>query len=398
MRVQKRKANSRPPKWVAIDLFCGAGGMSLGLIHAGYSVIAGVDNEPACRATYEQITNADGSSPEFICKDIFPKTADHPSGQQDELTGQLTAVMAKAMQNEPQTRLLLAICAPCQPFTTITRVPISEQRKFRRKNDKNLLLTTLSLIEALNPDAIVVENVEGIGSGSQSILSVFQEQLAQLDFEFDYRVINASRFSVPQNRRRTIGLALDRKRYSTELTIPEFSNGPAAPKAGEILARFPPLAAGEAHSSVPNHRTRGLSDLNLKRISCAPPGESNHYLLNTPYGDLSLECHKRLKSKTGKATFSDTYTRMHPEEFAPTITTKFISITNGRFGHCDTRQHRALSVREAAALQTFPDDFIFHPESNLEFTAKLIGNAVPPALAKYLGEFAIAATGKKIAL
>lgn len=184
---------------------------------------------------------------------------------------------------------------------------------------------------------------------------------------------------MPQNRRRTIGIAFDRQRYSFDFEVS--SSDPRVKRqftVAEAIGHLPPLAAGESHASLANHRARALSDLNLKRISCAPPGASNEYLRATKYGDLSLACHARLESKNGKRSFSDTYTRMKGDDVAPTITTKSMSISNGRFGHYDTTQNRALTPREAALLQTFPARYVFHPEGNIEFAATLIGNAAPP--------------------
>ncbi len=76
---------------------------------------------------------------------------------------------------------------------------------------------------------------------------------------------------------------------------------------------------------------------------------------------------------------------MRGNDLAPTITTKCIAISNGRFGHYDINQNRALSPREAALLQTFPQDYVFFPEENIEFSATVIGNAVPPRLAEFFG-------------
>ncbi len=157
----------------------------------------------------------------------------------------------------------------------------------------------------------------------------------------------------------------------------------------EAIGHFPPLAPGECDPRIPNHRARALSDLNLKRISCAPPGESNLYLKNTPYGDLSLGCHQRLEKRQGKPSFSDTYTRMSGDDVGPTITTRSLSVSNGRFAHYDTRQNRAITPREAASLQTFPKGYVFFPEESMEFASTLIGNAVPPKLAKFFGAYIV---------
>ena len=114
------------------------------------------------------------------------------------------------------------------------------------------------------------------------------------------------------------------------------------------------------------------------------PGESNFGFAEIEYdgGDLSLPCHRRLDEK-GKRGFGDVYTRLHPNRPAPTITTRFISISNGRFGHYDESQVRGLSLREGAALQSFPDDYEFYGKG-MDNVSRMIGNAVPPKLSEYM--------------
>jgi DNA (cytosine-5)-methyltransferase 1 len=375
---------------VAIDFFCGAGGMTNGLIKAGIHVIAGVDNEPLCERTYRQNRNADGSVPEFICKNVFPKSGVCPTGQQKEIAALIDGLICdyKRKTGLRKLNLIFAICAPCQPFTKITKITMSKGRQFKRFNDRNLLLTTTKFISRFRPDAIICENVEGLISEPDSLLATFKRRLKRLEYDFRARIVNASKFGVPQNRKRTIGIGIDRTKHSFALSIDAANERlKRPPTVEEVIGSLPPIAAGEVHSTIPNHRARGLNGLNLKRISCALPGESNAYLYSTAYGDLSLSCHRRLVKKAGAPSFSDTYTRMRGDELAPTITTKSMSITNGRFGHFDVKQNRAITPREAALLQTFPKSYVFHPQDNLEFTAQLIGNAVPPRLAKYYGRY-----------
>lgn len=276
---------------------------------------------------------------------------------------------------------MLAICAPCQPFTKITKIKLSEARIFTQARDKNLLLTTLNIIHSLKPDAILCENVEGISSGGD-VIAEFNTGLDGMGYSFDWKVIDAANFGVPQHRNRTIGMGSIRKKVRLHPDIPERNPRlKKAPSVQKIIGHLPPLVAGDVHPPLVNHVTRNLSDLNLKRISCAPPGESNRYLKDTPYGDLSLECHRRLS----QASFSGTYTRMHPDRLSPTITTKFLSITNGRFGHYDSKQNRGISLKEGALLQTFPRSYHFKSNRGIGFLATLIGNAVPPKLARFFG-------------
>lgn len=375
---------------VAIDFFCGAGGMTNGLIRSGIHVLAGIDNQPLCEPTYVQNKNSDNTHPEYLCKDIFPRTETYPEGQQGEIAEEISRLVAayKKRNNRRKVKLVFAICAPCQPFTKITKIAMSESRQFKRQNDSNLLLTTIKLISEFRPDALICENVEGmINAGAKSVLGQFKAELDLLGYSFDAKVINTANFGIPQNRRRTIGIGIDSTRYRAKISIPE--QDPSQEKyatVAEAIGHLPPLAAGEIHPTVPNHRARALTTLNLQRISSAPPGENNSYLTKTPYGDLSLDCHRRVVEKWGSPSFTDTYTRMRGDAVGPTITTKCIAISNGRFGHFDTNQNRAITPREAALLQTFSDDYIFYPQENIEFSARLIGNAVPPRLAAFFGQ------------
>lgn len=377
-------------KVIAIDFFCGAGGMTNGLIQADIHVLAGVDNKALCETTYRQNVNPDGSRPDFICKDIFPKTDEHPGGEQHEISKLLSKLIEKQTEQSGGIRpkLIFALCAPCQPFTKISHIEMSTSCKFKRSNDSNLLLTTVHLIKKFRPDALICENVEGI-TGEGSVLSQFEAQLNEMGYVFDAKVINAAKFGVPQHRRRTIGLAVRKgRRKKIEISVPDADPGlKKYVTVAESIGHLPPLAAGEVHPTIKNHRSRALSDLNLKRIASAPPGENNAYLKNTRYGDLSLNCHNRLEAKAGKASFTDTYTRMRGDDIGPTITTRCISVSNGRFAHYDTDQNRGITPKEAALLQTFPNEYVFYPEDGSEFAAVLIGNAVPPRLAKFFGRY-----------
>ena len=374
---------------VAIDFFCGAGGMTNGLIQAGMYVLAGVDNQPLCEQTYVQNRNPDGTHPAYVCKDIFPKTKNYPHGQQHEIRDEIEAAIQsfKRVHGVQKVKLVFAICAPCQPFTKITRIEMSESRQFKRRNDANLLTTTLALIKEFRPAALICENVEGmIGKTEDSVLGSFKRTLKRNGYGFEAKVINASKFGVPQNRRRTIGIGIDSRAYSVNFQLPEFDDQrDGIVTVAETIGHLPPIAAGEIHPSDSNHRSRALTPLNLKRISSAPPGGNNSYLSNTPYGDLTLNCHNRLEKKSGVRSFSDVYTRLNGATLAPTITTKCVSVSNGRFAHYDVRQNRGLSPREAALLQTFPEHYMFYPEDNIQFSAIVIGNAVPPRLAAFFG-------------
>lgn len=135
---------------------------------------------------------------------------------------------------------------------------------------------------------------------------------------------------------------------------------------------MPPIAAGEVHPVIPNHWAAKLSEKNLLRIQNTPEGGDRRHWPN----NLKAGCHLNYNGH------SDVYGRMKWDAPASTLTTKCISYSNGRFGHPD--QNRAISVREAARLQTFPDNFIF--KGSLISCARQVGNAVPPLMAQRISE------------
>ena len=167
------------------------------------------------------------------------------------------------------------------------------------------------------------------------------------------------------------------------LPIPTFDpEAPSNPSARDAIGHLPTLDPGGKDKDVANHQCRDLREINRKRLKSLEPGESNWELKDTEYGDLRLECHKRMEEK-GKNGFGDVNTRMHPDRPSPTITTRFHSISNGRFGHYDREQIRGLSLREGATLQSFPEDYVFYG-NGMDSIARMIGNAVPPKLSAFM--------------
>jgi DNA (cytosine-5)-methyltransferase 1 len=389
------------PRFLAVDFFCGAGGTTRGLIDAGGYVLAGIDKEPRCRRTYvENNTNQtlDLAAPTYLDYDIFPRTDSYPAGQQAELLEKLDALIGqyRAAVSAP---LLFAICAPCQPFTTLARKELSDRRKERRERDSSLLAEAAVFVARHRPEMILSENVAGIGDPRYGgIWDDFQAKLKGLGYTVGTRRVCTSDFGVPQYRKRSILLAIRSELVSMEallttneeaLDVPVVDPSASPVSVEAAIKHFPTLGAGENDPTVPNHRTRSLSPLNLKRLASARPGESNRYLETTEHGDLSLECHRKVNARLDDRCFTDVYTRMRPDRPSPTITTRCHSISNGRFGHYDTAQVRGISLREAAALQSFADNYVFYPTEMIEPVARMIGNAVPPKLARFFAEHLI---------
>ena len=266
--------------------------------------------------------------------------------------------------------------SPCQAF--------SKQRSRHRavdRSDADLLLEFARLARALRPAVVLMENVPGIGS--VEAFRIFRETLNDCGYGCDHGVLNARDFSVPQHRRRYVLLAVQ----EAPALLPRptgnvrLRNGLTVRNA---IAHFPGIEAGEAHRCIPNHYAAGLSPLNLERVRATPADGGGRR--DWPEG-LELACHRR-----PGLGFSDVYGRMWWDREAPTLTSRCNSLSNGRFGHPE--QNRAISLREAAALQTFPDDCEFFGTRNR--IARWIGNAVPVSFGEALGQCRIAGCCVKV--
>ena len=131
-------AGDATPDFLAVDFLCGAGGTTRGLIDANGYVIAGVDKDARCDDTYVRNnvnTKIDGKAPAFLHRDIFPSTAAYPDGEQGRLYKELSELVRAKRSLMPSVPLLFAICAPCQPFTTLSRKTLSDERKEGRERD-----------------------------------------------------------------------------------------------------------------------------------------------------------------------------------------------------------------------------------------------------------------------
>lgn len=402
MRKSAEAKRTKVPRFLAVDLFCGAGGTTRGLIEAGGYVLAGVDKDQRCRQTYTDNNfnqSIDYANARFLNYDVFPKTDEYETGQKVELISELDTLLSYYRQKAPRVPLLFAICAPCQPFTTLSKKQLSNRRKEGRDKDRSLLTEAVEYVSRYSPEMVLSENVAGIKDPKYgNIWEDFRARLNQLGYVTGSKVVCTSQFGIPQFRKRSILIAVRGnlvrdERFAdlmqTELLVPETDPNAMMMTVEDAIRHLPAVAAGESHAEIPNHRARTLSELNLKRLSSARPGESNAYMARTEFGDLSLDCHRKVNERLNDRCFSDVYTRMHPHRPSPTITTKCHSISNGRFGHYDTDQVRGISLREAAILQSFPDDYVFYPTEQIEPIARMIGNAVPPRLAQYFASYLV---------
>ena len=390
-----RRGRPRTPAFLAVDFYCGAGGTTRGLIDAGGYVIAGLDKQESCRRTYVSNNgneSGDRGYPRFLSMDLFPATEEHPVGKQANALSVLERLIEKHRLRFPNTPLLFAICAPCQPFTKLSKAAMSGHRVERRLRDRDLLAHTCTFVQRFSPDIVLSENVAGITDPRYGgIWEDFADRLRDLTYCVASTQVCTSNFGIPQYRKRSIlgAIRTSPERVFDSFDLPKSNASEPMRTVQDAIEGLPAIEAGQIHETITNHAARGLSDLNKKRISFAPPGESNRYLMDTPEGDLSLGCHRRVNERLQNRCFTDVYTRMAPDRPSPTITTRCHSITNGRFGHPDAHQLRGISIREAARLQSFRDDYVFYPVHQIEPNARMIGNAVPPALAAFFAEYLV---------
>lgn len=384
-----------PPSFFAVDFYCGAGGTTRGMIDAGGYVIAGVDKDETCRKTYVENnanTSLDRKPPQFLALDMFEASDDYPEGQQHQVWGELYRLIPQFRDHFPNLPLMFAICAPCQSFTKFVQRNMTHERAETRVRDQNLLYQTLSFIDEFEPELVMSENVASISTGRlRHVWHEFLNSLELLGYDVDDRQVCTSNFGIPQRRRRSILVAIKKQEHTQQdssFLIPERDVDAQLQTVQQAIGHLPSLNAGEKSTDVPNHVCRNLTELNRKRLMALQPGEPNFNLAASDFGDLSLGCHRRLEAK-GKRGFGDVYTRMRPDRPSPTITTRFHSVSNGRFGHYAPQQVRAISLREGAALQSFSDDYQFYG-TGMDSIARMIGNAVPPVLAKFMSRWTVA--------
>ena len=331
-----------------IDLFCGIGGLTKGLESAGLNVVAGIDLDASCRFAYEQNNNA-----QFIEGDVNLVDGED--------------IVALYPENDIK---VLVGCAPCQPFSKYTQ----RYRKNGRKDDKWRLLYAFSrLVDEVKPNIISMENVPELEN--EQVFSDFVQHLIDQGYHCSWSVVFCPDYGVPQKRRRLVLLA---SLFGEITLIPPLYEKDHYRTVREAIAHLPPLQDGETDENDCVHCATKMNDINLRRIQQSVPGGT----WKDWSEDLQLKCHKKSSGKS----YGAVYGRMLWDEPSPTITTQFYGYGNGRFGHPE--QNRALSYREGALLQSFPDDYVFVEEGkpfNRRELGVHIGNAVPVELGRAIG-------------
>lgn len=334
----------------AVDLFCGIGGLTHGLGLSGIRVRAGFDVDQSCRYAYE--TNNRGSV--FVTSDIrdirFRDIAPYYKGA--------------------EIRVLVG-CAPCQPFSAHMR----GMRKPRVEEDCSMVEEFGRLIREGKPDIVSMENVPGLKKHE-----AFNELLSILDktgYVSDYGIVSCANFGVPQKRKRLVLLASRLGKIFLPCATGKRTT------VGDYIQHLPQIRDGETSGKDQMHVSAVLSEKNRQRIRQSKPDGS--------WEDWDEKI--RNKCHSGTAHYPGPYGRMSWDALSPTITTQFCYYSTGRFGHPE--QDRAISIREGALLQTFPEEYDFVKKGKpfaIREVARHIGNAVPVELGRAIGKSIVEAT------
>lgn len=330
---------SRRRKFSAIDLFCGCGGLSLGLRRAGFKVVAAIDNDALSTSTYEM----NHRRTNVVKKDIRSIDAEALKQDLGLVTGELD---------------LMAGCPPCQGFSTL-RTLNGGRNIDEPMND--LVYEFVRFVEAFLPKTLMMENVPALLSDER--LQSIARKLESLGYNWSADLFNAERYGVAQRRQRMI-------LFGSRGNCPNFASPvrrrrTVAEAIGKLQA--PEDSADPLHNYAVR-RSEHVMSL-IRRIPI--DGGSRTDLPDTD----QLECHRRLDG------FKDVYGRMAWKKPAPTITGGCINPSKGRYIHPD--RDRAITLREAALLQGFPRSYRFDMSKGRYPTAQMIGNAFPPKFAEH---------------
>jgi DNA (cytosine-5)-methyltransferase 1 len=336
-----------------VDLFCGIGGLTHGLVLEGFDVVAGVDNDETCRVAFEQNNRAD-----FIHKDI----------------DQFSSADLKALYGNSSMKVLVG-CAPCQPFSSLNRNK-SNGKKAKKRWEP--LYNFMSLVKDVRPEIVSMENVPDLADAKKyPVFNDFVNTLTRLGYKIAYKTVDVSRYGVPQRRKRLVLLA---SRLGEIALIPETHDAENLVTVRDTISRLRPIRDGAVDRSDPLHRSSKLSEMNKRRIAATP---KNGGSAKSWSKELMPDCYKR---ESGKSFMTTVYGRMRWDDPSPTITTHCLTLGTGRFGH--PTQNRAISLREAAMLQSFPSTYKFEEPDRISMVrmARHIGNAVPVLLGRAIGK------------
>jgi DNA (cytosine-5)-methyltransferase 1 len=336
----------------AIDLFSGAGGASFGLKKAGFKVLVAVDIDPSACKTYKKNLGL-----EPICGDLKVITGYDILEHCGLRSGDVSVV---------------AGCPPCQGFSSLRRTRYPSGLDMRN----NLIDVFLKRVEEIDPKGVIFENVSGITKlHGRKFFEKYLNMMEKMGYSTSWEVVNAADFGVPQYRKRVIALSLKDKKvpiypHPTHAR-PKIATGELEPwvNVWETIRGLPPLEAGESDPKIPNHAARNHSRRIKEIISLIPKDGGSRRSLPREYW---LPCHQKLHLGRGWGA-ENIYGRMCWSKPAPTLTCRCTTPSSGRFLH--PVQDRAITPREAARFQRFPDCAVF--PTFFSHAEKQIGNAIP---------------------
>lgn len=329
------KALRIPPmgKRVAVDLFSGCGGLTLGLRQAGFRVVGAVEVDPLAVSTYK-------------------KNHKRVTVWQKDIRHLAVAEVMRKLKLKPGQLDLLAGCPPCQGFSRITTL----NGCYIIDDDRNdLVFQFMKFVRIMLPKAIMFENVPGLAKDRR--MKKVLKELESLGYDCTSDVLNTAEYGVPQRRRRLILLAGRKTKISF---------APRARCKPVVRTALDKLGKRAKRDPLHNYKERRTEEIKRK-IRLIPKNGGSRLDLGKKE---QLKCHKNSDG------FKDIYGRMTWSEVAPTITTGCFNPSKGRFLH--PTRNRAITLREAALLQTFPKSYIFSLERGRIAAAEMIGNAIPP--------------------
>jgi len=332
-------------KYNVIDLFCGAGGLHIGFENEGFNVDLCIDNNPLVEKTHKR----NYAHIQLLNKDILDITINE-------------------IQQYSHSEIDVIIGGPpCQGFSTIgNRVSSDPDRRSQTDSRNELVYAYAKIVSALKPKFIIMENVKGILTmkGGAYIRTVLEE-LRKVGYDVEYRLVNMADYGVPQIRERVIIFG-NRVGVPVNFPKPDHAEIPTD-TLNPWVSCWSVISDLESLTDMPNFNHVALkhTNINIERYKLIPEGG------RLPEDQLSPELYRR--------NFGNTYKRLHRNRPALTMVPG-----NDAFPIHPTL-HRSLTVREAARIQTFPDNIIF--EGNRRQQGHQVGNAVPPLFSQKLAKF-----------
>lgn len=344
-----------------VDLFAGAGGLSIGLERAGFEQQHAVEVDEDARATFAN--NRDGIETDDITGDIREVN----STEIPELVGQNSVD-------------LVAGGPPCQGFSEVVSPDGSDERN-------HLFTYFVDWVNELRPKAALFENVRGMQkTAGGKFLDAVKESFDNIGYEVTHRVVTASDFGVPQHRRRLVVLATKAKTPNNPLDGFEI-NPVEIPSVIDGIGDLPELESGEEATeyaqppeTVLQRDLRGDNDKLTAHEAANHSDDMVEMISHIPDGGNRTAIPDELQPESG---YHNSYSRLDSQEPAVAITSNMSKPSSARCIH--PFQDRGLTPREGARLQTFPDSY--HFEGGLVSVRQQIGNAVPPYLGEALGYY-----------